>query len=210
MTRAALSPGRTVRITSQLDEASREILRSVPQGFGGAFTRKAVERLVLALEAGQEAPEAGTGGDPRPYAWKAPEALLDRAYAFVAGGRYGDESKDRPYLHLGYLVRAAIMLLSTTAAPAAFPGGSPMEDTTSTRYDDDTHNAPASPLRVAGRAVGRGRGAGGYVMAIDGTTIDSFPAHSHQQQTGPPERSDLPKRATNPPPDAGAPGEQTH
>jgi hypothetical protein len=136
---------RTVRITSQLDEASREILRSVPQGFGGAFARKAVERLVEALEAGQAAPEAMTGGDPRPYAWKAPEALLDRAYAFVAGGRYGDESKDRPYLHLGYLVRAAIMLLSTTAAPAAFPGGTPMEDTTRTRYDDDTHKTPASP-----------------------------------------------------------------
>jgi hypothetical protein len=144
MTRAALSPGRTVRITSQLDEASREILRSVPQGFGGAFTRKAVERLVLALEAGQEAPEAATGGDPRPYAWKAPEARLDRAYAFVAGGRYGGESKDRQYLHLGYLVRTAIMLLST-AAPAAFPGGAPMEDTTRTRYDDDTHKAPAPP-----------------------------------------------------------------
>lgn len=109
--------GRTVRITSQLDEASREILRSVPQGFGGAFTRKAVERLVLALEAGQEAPKTVEGGDPQPYAWKVPESLLDRAYAFVAGGRYGNESKDRPYTHLGYLVRAAITRVSGPGGP---------------------------------------------------------------------------------------------
>jgi hypothetical protein len=108
MTRRPLSPGRTVRVTTQLDAASRQALRDQPQGYGGVFTRRAVERLVEALEAGQEAPAAATGGEPLPYAWKCPETLLDRAYAFVDGGRYGAEPAGRPYTHLGYLVRAAI------------------------------------------------------------------------------------------------------
>lgn len=100
MTRPPLTKGRrAARLTSELDPVSRAVLRGLEQGTAGALLRQAVGELVAALEAGGEAPRVEPG-QAEPFAWKAPQALVERMRRFVGPGK--------PYSCLSHLVRAAI------------------------------------------------------------------------------------------------------
>ena len=100
MTRPPLTKGRrAARLTSELDPESREVLRGLEQGKASVFLRQAVCELLAALEAGGEAPRIEPG-PAKPFAWKAPQALVERMRRFVGPGQ--------PYSCLSHLVRAAI------------------------------------------------------------------------------------------------------
>jgi len=100
VTRVPLANGRrALRLTLVLDPESRAVVRLQEQGLAGAFLRQVVSELLESLETGGEGPpvEAQAG---RPFAWKAPQSLVDRMRRFVGPGQ--------PYSCLSHVVRAAI------------------------------------------------------------------------------------------------------
>jgi hypothetical protein len=101
MTGRSLGDGKTVQVMIYLDLESRRSLQKLPQGFGGAYVRKAVAAFVDWLKvAPTPPPQIPSGASETPFSMKAPEDLLEKAGAYVGRGA--------PYTTMSGLVRTAI------------------------------------------------------------------------------------------------------
>lgn len=94
----AASPGK--RVNLNLDAGSIQILFRLPVGQGGAYVRKSIERLLLALDAMQTVPPQVPGGETSIFAIRAPQEILDAARVYIGPGK--------PFTTLSGLARTAI------------------------------------------------------------------------------------------------------